>query len=47
MYEFYCPVCNRKCENDEIEIRESGWFGDEWIEFHNVCNSEDDKSLKI
>lgn len=47
MYEFYCPVCNRKCESDEIDIQASGWFGEDWSEIHIVCDSEVNKSLKI
>lgn len=46
MYEFYCPVCNRKCENDEIDIREGGLYGEDWDEYHITCDSDVDKSFK-
>ena len=46
MYEFYCETCGRKCDYEELELREVG-FGDDYEEFHIVCDTEVKKSLKL
>ena len=47
MYEFYCETCGRICDYEELELREVGWLGDDYEEFHILCDTEVKKSIKL
>lgn len=47
MYDFYCPKCNKKCDYGEIELREVGFDGGDYEEFHIICDTEVEKVLKL
>lgn len=46
MWEYYCKVCNKIFDKDQVELKEDMFEGD-WEEFCLTCDSKVKPILKV